>query len=68
MQKVNSLDNFDAIIMMINHRIFKKFNLLKLIKNPKLKLILDNANFFKGKINIDNKTKFIETGQSNWLN
>ncbi len=68
-KKIVSLKNFDGIVMMINHKFFDKLNLIKLIQNSKLKLVLDNSNFFKENKNlIQNKTRYIQTGQANWLN
>ena len=67
--KINSLKNFDAIIMMVNHRDFNKIDLTKLIKNSKIKIILDNSNYFKNKKKlIPNKINYIQTGQAGWLN
>ena len=67
--KINSLKNFDGIVMMINHKIFKTLRLIELIKKSKLNLILDNSNFFQNtKTLIPSKVKYIQTGQANWLN
>ena len=66
--KISSLNKFDGIIMMINHKSFKNLNLIKLIKKSKLKMILDNSNFFKDKKKlIPSKTSYIQTGQAGWL-
>jgi UDP-N-acetyl-D-mannosaminuronate dehydrogenase len=67
-EKIDNLKKFDAIVMMINHKLFKTLNLEKLIKNSKIKLVLDNSNFFANKNLKLNKTKYIQTGQANWLN
>ena len=66
--KISSLNKFDGIIMMINHKSFKNLNLIKFIKKSKLKMILDNSNFFKDKKKlIPSKTSYIQTGQAGWL-
>ena len=68
LKNIKSLKSFDALVIMIKHDQFYNMNFKKMIKNSKLKLILDNADFFKIKPNYLSKSvEYKKTGQSNWL-
>ncbi len=68
LNKLNSFRAYHAIIIMVKHNQFYDINFKKISSNSNLKLILDNANFFKNKPNFLPKNAiYKKTGQSNWL-